>query len=170
MTHDEILDLARGYAAARAVLAERIESAREEQRKIMRRRLRGLRAAVAETAAAREALAEAIEAHKGLFGRPRTRTVEGVKYGLRKQPGRIKVADEATAIARLRKRLGPQAEAHVRAREELVKDALRELDARTLAHCGIAVTDDSDAVTITVPKDDLDKVVEVMLDGMEEAE
>ena len=68
------------------------------------------------------------------------------------------------------RRLGPEAEPHIRTREELVKDSLRELDARTLAHCGIQVIEDADVVTIAVPRDDLDRVVELLLDDMEEAE
>ena len=168
MDHDEIMALAKDYARRRGVLAERVRAAREEQRQVMRRKLRGIRDASAEASAARDALAEAIDANRALFGRPRTQSVEGVKYGLRKKPGRLLVADEAATIARLRKRKGADAEAYVRAKEELVKDALKELDARTLAHIGVTVVRDTDEVTIAVPKDDLDKLVDALLDGVEE--
>ena len=170
MTHDDITTLARVYAAARGKLAERTEEVREEQRKIARRRLRGIRNAVAETSTARDALAEAIDANQALFEKPRTRSVDGVKFGLRKQPGKVLVQNTETAIARLRKRIGPKAEAYIRTREELVKDALRELDIKDLTHAGIAVIDASDEVTIAMPKDDLDKLVDALLDGMEEDE
>ena len=168
MTHDEIMALAKIYARRRGELAERVRIAREEQRAVMRRKLRGIRSASADASAALEALEEAIDANRGLFERPRTQSVEGVKYGLRKKPGRLVVDSQEAAIARLRKRLGAAAEAHVRTREELVKDGLRELDARTLAHIGVSVVEDTDVVTVAAPKDDLDKLVDALLDGVEE--
>ena len=116
MTLDEITGLARTYAAARGKLTERTEEVREEQRKIARRRLRGIRNAVAETVTAGEALSAAIEANRDLFGRPRTRSVDGVKFGLRKKAGKISVENTETAIARLRRRLGAKAEAYIRTR------------------------------------------------------
>lgn len=163
-TMDDVVALARGYARARNRLAGKTDGVREEQRAAVRRHMRWLRPLVAETSAAREALAAAIEAAPQLFDRPRTQSVDGVKFGLRKKPGRMAVADESAAIARLRKRLGAAAEGHIRVRESLVRDGLRELDARLLAAIGVSLTDAVDEVVVSAPRDDLDRLVESLME------
>lgn len=167
----EIGDLAREYAAARNRLEDVTDEVRELQRREVRRRLRSIKGRVAEVSAAREALAAAIEASPELFEKPRTRAVDGVKYGLRKKPGRLALEhSEEIVIRRLRRRLGTDAEGYVRTRESLVRDGLRELDARTLAHVGISVVDARDEVVIAAASGDLDKLVEALLDGVEDGE
>ena len=170
MTHDEILTLAKAYAAARSVLVKRTERVREQQTAIVRKYMHGIRNAVAYTAACRDDLHAAIEAHPGLFLKPRTRSVEGVKYGLRKMPGKVVIADTEATAARLRKRLGTEAATYVSDKTTAVfaRDALKTLDAKTLAAVGVTVIDDTDVPTIAVPRDGLDKLVDTLLDGLEE--
>jgi len=167
MTIDEIMDLARAYARARSLLDERAGELRDIQLAAARRRLRGIRSAAAEASAARDALLEAVDGHRGLFERPRTRSADGIKFGLRKRPGRMLVPDESGAIAKLRRLLGPEAEALVRTKESLARPALKDLDARTLAAAGVQVVDAVDEPVVAVPADDLDRLVEALLDGMD---
>ena len=168
LTQDDLVALAKAYANASRRLEDKVDAIREEQRKAVRAQLRWMRPLVAAQSAAREALEVAVQASPHLFVKPRTRAVDGVKYGLRKKPGRMAIDDEATAIARLRKRLGAEAEGHVRTRESLVRDGVRDLDARLLAHCGIALVDSTDEVVIRIPRDDLDMLVDALMDGIEE--
>ena len=105
MTLEEITELARNYARAVDRLVEVSEEIREQQRHAVRQRLRGLKARAAEASAARAVLHDAIDASRERFAAPRTRATDGVKYGLRKQPGRVEVTDEARSIARIRERL-----------------------------------------------------------------
>ena len=166
----DIGDLARAHAAAIGELEEVTDEVRELQRREVRKRLRSIKARAAKVSATRDALAQAIAAAPDLFEKPRTRAVDGVKYGLRKKPGRVAVDDEAGAIARLRKRLGGDAEGLIRVRESLVRDGLRELDARTLAHAGVTLVDAQDEVVIAAARGDLDQLVAALLDGIEDAE
>ena len=102
--------------------------------------------------------------------RPRTRATDGVKYGLRKQPGRLEIHDEARCIARVRERLPVSADALIRTTERLQHVALRHLDRRTLGAIGIRLVGVDDEVVISAAATDLDKLVEALLaDGEDTA-
>ncbi len=163
----EIGDLCRTYAAARERLAEVSEEIRELRRKAVRARLRGLKARVADVSATRDALRETVEAAPHLFGKPRTRSLEGVKVGYRKMPGRVECADEARAIARIRERMLEREDELVRVRESLNLGALRRLGGRELASVGVRIVDVDDEVVIATAPDDLDKLVDALLEDGE---
>ena len=101
---DHIVALARSFAAARQATEVLAEDIKASQRKALAGRLRALRNRIAEQAASEDALRAAIQARPDLFASPRTLAVDGVKFGLRKQPGAVALGDEAQAIRRLRER------------------------------------------------------------------
>ena len=148
MTLEEITELARDYARAVERLAELSEEIREQQRHAVRQRLRGLKARAAEASAARAVLHDAIDNSRERFASPRTRATDGVKYGLRKQPGRVEVSDEARSIARIRERLPDWADTLIRTTERLQRAPLRHLDSRGLASIGIRIEAVDDEVVI----------------------
>ena len=69
-TLEGIAELCKTYSAARERLADTTEDIRADQRRALRRRLRGLKARVAEVSVARDRLREAIEGNPELFERP----------------------------------------------------------------------------------------------------
>lgn len=163
-TMDEIVALARSYAKARDALEASAEEIRQLQRKAVRDRLRGLRSRVAEAATAHDALKAALEARPGLFVKPRTVAVDGVKFGFRKQTGALDVGDEAQAIERLRKKLPGLADALINVKESLDKKGLRKLAAADLARIGVTIGDPVDEVVIATAESDIDKLVDALLD------
>ena len=163
MTVEEIVELARDYARAVDRLAVVSEDIRDQQRHAVRQRLRGLKARAAEASAARAVLHDAIDASRERFAAPRTRATDGVKYGLRKQPGRVEVTDEARSIARIRERLPDWADTLIRTTERLQRAPLRQLDSRRLAAIGVRVEAVDDEVVISAAASDLDKLVEALL-------
>ena len=163
-TMDEIVALARNYAKARDALEATGEEIRQLQRKAVRDRLRGLRTRVAETAAAHDALKTAIAARPGLFVKPRTVAVEGVKFGYRKQTGAVDIGDEAQAIKRLRSKMPAKADALINVKESLDKKGLRKLAAADLARIGVSIGDPVDEVVIATAEIDIDKLVAALLD------
>ena len=166
MTLDDISRLCRSYADARERLSEMVDDVRAEQRRAVRTRLRSIRGGVAAVSSARAALEAALIEGKHLFDSPRTRALEGVEVGWRKQPGKLLVADEGRTIARMEQRaeLAPM----VAVRKSLDKAALRKVDVRTLAAIGIAISDTEDAVVIKAASGDLDKLVAALLDDVRE--
>ncbi|MYE58364.1 MAG: hypothetical protein F4X35_02090 [Alphaproteobacteria bacterium] len=160
---DDVLKLARAYARARETLQGIVDEIHDEQRKAVRERRRRLTDAIARTSAARDGLEAAIDGHHALFEKPRTQTVDGIKFGLRKQPGAVTFADEAKVIARIRKLL-PEREADlVQVKETVIKAAAKKLSAKDLARIGVALGADEDEAVIKVASDDLDKLVDALM-------
>ena len=170
MTIDDIMDLARTYASARDAMEEVLDDIRDRRRQAVRSRLRALRNRAAETAAAKDALRAAVGAEPELFARPRTQTVDGVKFGWRKQQGSIEIADEGEVVKRIRKTLPDREAALVRVKTTVDKTALRKLPAADLAKIGLFIADPVDEVAITVPSTDIDKLVDALLEEGGEAE
>ena len=170
LSMEEIVGLARTFAAARATTEALANDIKVLQRKALGGRLRALSNRVAEQAASEEALRAAILARPDLFASPRTITVDGIRFGLRKQPGTVSLTDEAQTIQRLRARFPDRAEALIRVRETLDRSALRKLPAGELAQIGVTIAKASDEVTIVAAQGDLDRVVSALLDDHAPAE
>ena len=155
---DDIGSLAKAFAAARNATNEVRSDLARRVRAAIRSRERALRNRIAEEDVAREALADAIEAAPELFERPRTRAVDGVKFGMRKQTGSVQYADETAIIAAIRMKFPDRAGALVRTKETVDKTALRKLPARELAMLGVSIADPVDEVTISLAETDADKL------------
>ena len=167
--HEVIADLARDLAAAHERLRETFDEVREEQRKIVRRRCRGIRNRTAELAVARQALHGAIQSSPELFERPRTRSQHGVVYGMRKGSGKL-VGDVDLIVARVRKLLPDRTDELLCTKTTPVKAALKKLPADQLAALGAKIDDADDNVTIKVATDDdLERFVELVMADLEEA-
>ena len=167
---EDIVALARTFAAARAATEALAEDIKAMQRKALGGRLRALRNRVAEQAASEGALRAAIVARPDLFVSPRTVTVDGIRFGLRKRPGTIALADEARTIGRLRARFPDRAGALIRVRDSLDRSALRKLPAGDLAQIGVTIAGATDEATIAATQGDLDRVVAALLDDQAPAE
>ncbi|MXW01591.1 MAG: hypothetical protein F4X59_17525 [Holophagales bacterium] len=168
MNHEAVAELARGLARAQRALTEYVEPIREEQRRLVRRRLRGLQNRIANVAVAREALHQAIDENRELFKKPRTRAQEGVKYGLRKQPGKLD-GDKAAVVAAVREKMPERADELLKTTTVPVAAALAKLPAKELATLGVSMTDTGDKVVINlVNADDLEAFVKLLLDDMTE--
>ena len=159
---DPIIALAKKYAAARNATNEVRSDLAGRVRAAIRSRERALRNRIAEEEVAREELEAAIEAAPALFEKPRTRAVEGVKFGMRKQTGAISFADEKAVIAAIRRKFPDRVGSLVRMKETADKTALRKLPARELAMLGASIADAADEVTITVAETDADKLADAI--------
>ena len=167
---EDIVALARSFAAARATTEALAEDIKAMQRKALAGRLRALRSRIAEQSASEDALRAAILARPDLFDSPRTITVDGIRLGLRKQPGAIALGDEAQTIRRLRARFPDRAETLIRVKETLDRSALRKLPAGELAQIGVTIEKATDDVVVAAASSDLDRVVAALLDDHAPAE
>jgi hypothetical protein len=121
-------------------------------------------------------LAEGIKAHPELFDKPRTLIVDGIKFGLRKQPGRMSWADDEQLLNRLddlfaKGEVSPaQYDNVVETKYNIVSKGLEKLDAKTLKRLGVTVEADSDAVEIKSVDSDVEKMVKAVIkDAMKDA-
>ena len=169
MTMNEIERLTAEYARRRDDLRETVEAAQKEMDRVKRSHRAALRRRAGAAADASAELLAAIEAAKGLFAKPRTRLLSGVRVGWFKRPGRIEVEDEPAAIAAIRRKLSvEQADQLIQSRERLNRRALRELSARDLMRIGVVAVMDVDE-PIAIPADSaIDKLVNALLDGAEQ--
>lgn len=114
-------------------------------------------------------LAEGIKARPELFDKPRTLIVEGIKFGLRKQPGRMSWGDDEQLLKRIddlfaKGTISPaQHELVVETRYNVVAKGLEKLDASTLKRLGVTVEADSDAVEIKSVDSDVERMVKAII-------
>lgn len=163
-----IEDRCRAYAKALQLLDDTLEPVRRERREAVRRRMRSIKSRVADVAEQRARLKEAIRSHPDLFERPKTRSAHGVVVGLRKQPGRVEISDQARTLERITKVLPDRYDELVQVKRTLSKAALRRLDAAALAKIGVRVVAVDDEVVVKTAADDVDRVVEGLLADGEE--
>ena len=159
---DPITALAKKYAAARTATNEVRRDLAKRIRDAIRSRERALRNRIAEEDVAHDELEAAIEAAPESFVKPRTRAVDGVKFGLRKKPGRISFADEAKVIAAIRKKFPDRAEALIRTKESVDKEALKKMPAAELAMLGVTIADPIDEAVISVAESDADRLADAI--------
>ena len=161
--------LAADYAACRDRLAALVQAVREQVSTIERGATPEILKAARKIAALHNDLQAAITAHPECFVRPRTMVVDGLKFGLQKQKGRISWEDDGALCERIMKltesgAIEPQqAETLIEYRPRPVAAALEQLDAKTLKRLGVTVTLDSDAPLIKTVDSDIEKIVTQMV-------
>jgi len=168
-TMQEIERLTAEYARRRDDLRRTVDAAQAELDRVKRSHRAALRRRAGAAANARAELLAAIQAAKGLFAKPRTRLLSGIRVGWLKRPGRVEVEDEPAAIAAIRRKLGiEQADRLIQVREKLNRRALRDLSARDLMRIGAVAVMDCDE-PVAIPADgEIDKLVDALLEGAEQ--
>lgn len=165
---DAIEQSAKAYAAARAVLAERVSALKAEIDDAKRRKVPGIKSAVAQVAEAYAALANEIDGNRGLFDKPRSAVFHGIKVGLQKGKGAVSFEDEERVIKLIRKHLPGQFEVLVKVSEKVRKSALLSLTVEELKRIGCEAGDTGDQVLVKATDGDVDKLVKALLKSIED--
>ena len=164
--YERAAELAEEYFKANEALRERIDEIAEAKRKAGRRLLPGLKARAADLSAARDELRACIESDPGMWDSPRTRSLHGVKLGMRKLPDKVSI-DPALAIPLVRELLPGKKRLLLNETVKLNMKAVGNLKASDLAKIGGSVEAGADVVTISIAKSDFDKLVEALLDELD---
>ena len=155
-----IEQLAKAYAEARDVVAERVNAAEDEVRGVYRRKMPGIKLAHAAAADAQAKLAAAIQARPELFVKPRTITLHGIKLGFQKGKGKIEWADDEKVLAAIERHFSPiSAEALIITIRKPSKEALAKLPANELRKLGCTIEEAGDMVFIKAADGELEKLV-----------
>lgn len=126
--------------------------------------LPGLRAATAAERDARATLLQAVSDAPALFARPRTRNAHGIKYGWALGKASIAIDDEARTIKLIRSNVPEEQQILlIRVTEKVDRRAVLDLSARDLKRLAIRHVAGEDAPLVSLPKDDLDKLVDTLL-------
>lgn len=163
ITMQQIEDFTKAFAGARAELAERLDTLRQEQEAAKRRRLQGIKNALTRMQASYEVLKDAVSASKDLFDTPKTRVMHGIRVGWMKQRGKLEIADPDNVVERIRKFLGDESVGYIKVTEKPVLTALANLPAKDLKRLGVTLSDDIDAVVIKAADGDLDKLIDALV-------
>jgi hypothetical protein len=111
----------------------------------------------------RAELHQGIDTNRALFAKPKTVVRHGIKFGLRKGPGGIEIADEDKTIALIEKHLAEQAEALIATRKSVVKKALENLDSKDLRQIGVTFSNVAEAVVVKLEEPETAKLLQNLL-------
>lgn len=163
----KMLQLAGTYAGAYRDL-ESVVGEFEDQIAVVRNDYeKAIMRAALRAAAAKGNLALAIDCRRDLFEKPRSKTVNGVKFGLSKQVGKITAdcTDDILAERLIRlfgKKIDPTA--FIKKATSVDKNALRTLDETQLKKVGVEIQGDVDLVVVKPAKGNAEKVAEALLE------
>jgi hypothetical protein len=161
---DHIEDLTRAYSRERAALADRIGDLETELTAIRRRRLRGIRSALARTQDAQAELQAAVAGAPELFVKPRTVTIDGIRVGIMKGKGKIAWDDDDQVCRLIDRHFAASADTLTRTTRKPVAAALKELNVAELKRIGCRVEETGDQVVVKPQDSELDKLVGRLLD------
>jgi len=159
--------LCRKYRAKYDVLAERCQTLNEEVEALKRRRLQGIKNAVAKAGDARSELEQAVALAPHLFEKPKTMVIAGIRVGYTKQKGRIVFDDPAQVVKLIRKHLPDQFENLVSVKETPLKGGLQQLSGAELKRIGVQIEADVDQVVVKSTDTEVDKLVNALISEAE---
>lgn len=117
------------------------------------------------------ALLAAVESAPHLFRQPRTRLSHGVKYGWQTGKPSIEIPDETKTIRLIREKVDEAQQALlIRVTEKVDKRAVLDLTAKDLRMLGIRQVEASDTPLVSIPKDEVDRLVDALLAESEREE
>jgi len=169
-TMQEIETKAKAHATARAELTHIMTLLNLEIEAVKKRRMDKLRKVMISATETGDALLELVAESKLLFTKPKSAVLHGIKLGFKKLPGKITIADEEQTIKLIRKHLPELEDLLIATVEKPSKDGINKLEVAQLKKIGATVTSDSDVAFITDPSSEIDKIVNALLKGAEEAE
>lgn len=167
---DTLEDLTRDFSRKRDLLAQRMQTLEEETRAVQRRKLPGIKSALASAQDAQAALAAFVDSNRSFFDKPKTVTIDGIRVGLMKSKGRISWDSPEQVVALIRKKLPDQADALIRITEAPARGALNNLSAAELKAIGCRIEEAGEQVVIKPQDSELDKLVDRLLGDLPELE
>ncbi len=157
------------YANARQAVAEEYDAMHREMEDAKRNHITTLKQRVTLAAEKKQQLANAIEANKTLFEKPKTQVFNGIKIGYRKQLGEITWEDNDKTVELIKKHFPNMVETMLRTKTVPVKASLETLSAADLKRIACSVGNDSEEMVIKPMDANVDKLVEDLLrDDMKE--
>jgi len=168
-TLEDLQKRAASLSRLRDTLAELLATLQSEIDTVKTGHMAAIRRAARQIAQQHQELAAQIAANPQLFAKPRSYVVDGLKFGLQKQKGKMSWDDDAGLCRRIadlaEKGLltEEQAALCVRTKAAPVASALEQLDAKLLKRLGITVSADTDAPLIKSVDSEVEKAVNAVI-------
>lgn len=157
------------YRAARDVVSERVSELDAEIAALYRRKLPGIKSAIAAAKTAQDAAAAAVQRHTFIFQKPNPRTMvlHGIKVGLAKGAGKVTwEMEDDVLIGRIERMFAGEPETLellIVTEKSPSKDALKKLEAKILAKLGVEVEGVGDYVVVADSDTEAKKLVKRIL-------
>jgi hypothetical protein len=170
-TLQEIDRLAERFAGIRGKLTEEVAALNDEIEAARKRHLQAVKRLVERAAEAHGELLVAIGDSRGLFVKPKSLTLHGVRVGYRKGSGTIEFEDADQVVELIEKKLADKVEILIVTKKKPNKKALAQLDVADLKKIGCTVEGTDDVAFIEDAASDVDKLVRALLkEATEEVE
>lgn len=163
MSMSDIERRAKALAEYRERLAALVSTLNAGIEALQREQLPAIRRAVNSVAERHDQLRACIEENPGLFVKPKTVVLHGVKLGYQKGKGSIEFDDAEQLIKLIKKHHPESVDVLIAVKETPVKDALVQLSAQELKRLGVTVEGTSDVVLIKFADSSVDKAVKALL-------
>jgi hypothetical protein len=160
---EDLARLASAFGAAYRTLEAAVGTVEAEIAAVRAKHFDDLVAAVAATESARAGLEAAVDARRDLFVRPRTRTVDGVRYGVTLQRGGIHYDSDAAVVARIEALMPDRAGLLIATTKVPVKTALADLHETELKRLGVERRGDTDKVVVKMVAGDAEKLAAALV-------
>lgn len=151
------------YSEARDQLAELVSSLKAGIDALKKDSLLGIKKAIKRAAEHHDRLRAMIEESPELFVRPKSKVLHGIKIGYQKGRGKIEIDDADKVIRLIKKHLPDQADVLIQTKEEVSRNALKNLSDEELKKLGIKVQTVGDVIVISAIDGDVDKLVNELL-------
>lgn len=157
------------YRAARDVVSERVSELDAEIAALYRRKLPGIKSAIATAKSAQDAAAAVVQRHAFIFEKPNPRTMvlHGIKLGMAKGAGKVSwEMEDEVLVARIERMFADEPETLellVITEKKPSKEALKKLEAKILAKLGVEVEGVGDYVVVSDSDTDAKKLVKRIL-------
>jgi hypothetical protein len=168
----ELADLTRAFAREHNALQETLHNLDADLQRIKRSYMRSIKTTAAKAADTRSALYNYITSNPGLFEKPRTVVLEGIKVGLTKGKGKIDWEDDEQVCKLIHKHFEDRKDVLIKSKETPIVSALQDLSVSELKRIGVTAAETGDKPVIKPVTGDIDKIIAKLLadeDGTAEA-
>lgn len=148
------------FADESGKLETMVDDLQADLEKVKSKHLNALKRQAGVVARANATLISAVEANPGLFEKPRTLVLHGIKVGLGNSKGRVEWDDDETVVRLVRKFFADDADLLLQETVTPKKDALRTLPAGDLAKLGCRIVGAGDQVIVRREAGDVEKLIE----------
>lgn len=162
-TLTDMESLAKGFGETHESLAAAVRRLNDEVEAAQSRALPEIKLLVRETKRRKAKLEAAIEANPALFAKPKTQQAHGVRFGLKKEKGKVTFANAAMVIELIKRHRPRPLSLLVKTTETPIKDALSKLPGDMLKKLGVTVGQDSDRPYIKLTDSEVEKLVAALL-------
>lgn len=162
-TMQEIEKLAEKLGAVRDTLTAEWLEEQEERTEVERKHIARMRKLTADFSAAYDRLTAAVAGAPGLFAKPKSVILHGIKLGYRKGSGKIEWDDDDAVMKLIRKHCPDLVDVLIQKKEKPLKGPLGELSADILKKLGITVEDTADVPFAALADGDSQKMIKALL-------